>query len=611
MMIRRHAMPFGAEVLEAGGTRFRLWAPAAKRVHVRIEAPSGLADAAMKGAGGGWFEAVVEGAGAGARYRFVIDGEDAVPDPASRFQPDDVHGASEVIDPAGYTWRDEAWAGRPWEEAVIYELHVGAFTPEGTFRGAARRLDHLAELGVTAVELMPVADAPGARGWGYDGVYPFAPESAYGRPEDLKALVEAAHALGLMVLLDVVYNHFGPEGNYLHRYAPSFFTDRFATPWGSAIDFGGPASRPVRDFFIHNACYWIEEFHFDGLRLDAVHAIFDSSAPDILEEIAATVRGRAGGGRPIHLVIENDDNAARYLRGAPGERRGAFTAQWNDDVHHALHVIVTGEADGYYVDYADAPLGHLGRSLTEGFAYQGEKSRHRGRARGAPSGDLPVTAFVGFLQNHDQIGNRAFGERILALAPAAAVRAALAVLLLAPAPPLLFMGEEWGCAKPFYYFCDFGPDLAHRVTVGRRAEFAAFKRFADTEERARIPDPNDPATFRASVLDWTEPRRGEHREWLEFYRELLGIRRRDIVPIVAGDSRPRAGYRLLGKHTLFAEWRFAKGAHLTLVANLGGEAAEAPRRPPGRRLFATHPEKERGLVPWSVAWYVAGRRGRS
>lgn len=613
MMVRRHAMPFGAD-LEAGGTRFRLWAPSARGVDVRIEAPSGPADTPMTREAEGWFETTVCGAGAGARYRFVIDGTDAVPDPASRFQPEDVHGPSEVIDPAGYAWRDEAWAGRPWEEAVLYELHVGAFTPEGTFRGAARHLDHLADLGVTAVELMPVADAPGTRGWGYDGVYPFAPESRYGRPEDLKAFIEAAHGLGLMVLLDVVYNHFGPEGNFLHRYAPSFFTDRHQTPWGAAIDFEGPDSRTVRDFFIHNACYWIEEFHLDGLRFDAVHAISDSSSPDILEEIAATVGDRAGAGRAIHLVLENDDNAARYLQPGKDARRAPFAAQWSDDIHHALHVLITGERDGYYADYADAPLRHLGRCLTEGFAYQGEASGHRGgRRRGAASEHLPTTAFVAFLQNHDQIGNRAFGERIVTLAPAEAVRAAVALLLLAPSPPLLFMGEEWGCRRPFRYFCDFEPGLAEKVTAGRRNEFAAFIRFADEAQRVRIPDPNDPETFRAAVLDWAEPRRGEHRDWLEFYRTLLRMREREIVPMLKGDSRPRATYRLLGGGALSAEWRFRDGASLSVVANLDAEETTGPGRPPGRRLFSTRPLAEdddiRTLAPWSVAWFHEESRG--
>jgi maltooligosyltrehalose trehalohydrolase len=400
-----------------------------------------------------------------------------------------VHGASEVIDPGAFAWEDGDWNGRPWAEAVLYELHVGTFSPEGTFAGAQRRLDYLAELGVTAIELMPVGDFPGRCNWGYDGVLPFAPDASYGRPEDLKRLIQAAHRRGLMVLLDVVYNHVGPEGNYLHVYArDAFFTERHHTPWGAAVNFDGPGSELVRRFFVDNALYWLEEYHLDGLRLDAVHAILDDSPLHVLEEIAQAVREGPGRERALHLVLENDANQSRFLtRTAAGSPRW-YDAQGNDDIHHALHAILTGERHGYYGDNADVPHRHLGRCLAEGFAHQGEASAYRGgEARGERSAHLPPGAFVGFLQNHDQVGNRAFGERLPVLAPPDALTLATAILLLAPSPPLLFMGEEHAAAVPFLYFCDFGPDLAAAVTRAGGANSSA-SRGSQTQRRG-TPSP--------------------------------------------------------------------------------------------------------------------------
>lgn len=602
---RRHSMPFGAQVLDEGGVRFRIWAPKAQRVEVSLREGSVERLFPMSGEGEGWFGTVVDTAGDGSRYLFVIDGRHRVPDPASRYQPEDVHGPSEVVDPERWCWSDGDWAGRPWEEAVLYELHVGTFTPEGTFAAARRKLDHLTGLGVTAVQLMPVAEFPGARGWGYDGVLPFSPESAYGSPDDLKAFVQAAHAKGLMVLLDVVYNHFGPEGNYLHLYAPAFFTSRHHTPWGDAIDFEGEGGPWVRQFFIHNALYWLEEFHLDGLRLDAVHALFDDSAPGFLEELADEVCGRIGQGRQIHLVLENDNNAAHYLEchGPGGIKR--YAAQWNDDFHHALHVLLTGETRSYYADYASCPLRHLGRSLCEGFAYQGEKSGYRkGKPRGEPSRHLPATAFVGFLQNHDQAGNRPFGERIAALAPESALMAATALLLLAPSPPLLFMGQEWGSRQPFLFFCDFGPDLSASVTEGRRREFAGFPEFADEAARDLMPDPSAPATFRSSRLDWETADTPEGCRWLSLHRELLALRRREIVPRLAGLGRNEAEFSVGGR-TLSARWRLGDGARLCLLANLSAEPAGCPELPQGRMLFAVPGAMDAGrLPPWSVVWVL-------
>jgi maltooligosyltrehalose trehalohydrolase len=605
-MNRVHSMPFGAELLGDGSARFRLWAPSARSVALCIGRDSGEETIPLDGRPDGWCTAIAA-AEAGTRYRYRIDDDLYVPDPASRFQPNDVHGSSEVIDPTAFTWSDDDWHGRRWEEVVLYELHVGSFSPEGNYAGVHAHLEHLCELGVTAIELMPLADFPGRRNWGYDGTLLFAPDGQYGRPETLKTLVDAAHRLGLMVFVDVVYNHFGPDGNYLSLYAAPFFTDRHQTPWGAAINFDGDQSRVVRDFYIHNALYWLEEYHVDGLRLDAVHAIRDDSVPDILTELAQVVAHGPAQQRHVHLVLENDNNLARYLvRDATGH--ALYDAQWNDDVHHALHVIATGESGGYYVDYADAPLRHLGRCLTEGFAYQGEPSRYRhGAPRGESCADVPITAFVGFMQNHDQIGNRAFGERITELAPPERIRALSAVFLLAPSPPMLFMGQEWGTRSPFPFFCDFGPDLAQAVTEGRRKEFARFPEFADPEARARIPDPGDPATYAMAVLDWRELKRPEAGEWLAWHGEILRVRHREIIPRLA-NLPPRPGsFTVLAERGLAITWELNDGVRLTLQTNLSDTALESVKKPGGRIIYecaADEPWIGEKLSPWSVVWSI-------
>jgi 1,4-alpha-glucan branching enzyme/maltooligosyltrehalose trehalohydrolase len=590
-------MPFGAELLD-GGVRFRIWAPAAQRVLLHIEDRAPIEMAAQ---GGGFFQHVEQNAAAGTRYGFSFDDRAVrVPDPASRYNPDDVHGPSEVIDPDSFEWSDGDWSGRAWREAVIYELHVGAFTPEGTFAAAESRLDYLAELGVTAIELMPVADTPGRRNWGYDGALPFAPESSYGRPEDLKRFIEAAHARELMVFLDVVYNHFGPEGNYLHLYAPQFFTDRHATPWGKAINFDDADSRIVREYFINNALYWLEEYHFDGLRFDAVHAIADDSEPDFVSELATAVQLQTR--RTVHLVLENDNNAARYLlrdaRGGPL----AHTAQWNDDFHHAAHVLLTGETARYYQDYDNAGV-RLLRCLLEGFAYQGEPSRHRnGARRGESTAGLPFEAFVNFLQNHDQIGNRAHGERLWMLTAERSLRAAECLLLLLPTPILLFMGDEFHAPNPFPFFSDFSGDLAQAVADGRRREFAEF--FAG-EHDAAIPDPNDPATFDRAVLDWSALRRAEHSRALGRYRSLLALRREQLVPRLPA-TRGRGS--MLSDTAIEARWTLRDGAVLTVLANLGDTPAAIDTWPRGELLCATdetvRPPWPAAFPPWCAAWYL-------
>ncbi len=597
-MRRAHRMPFGTELLPDGSARFALWAPGAKQVDLELTAGPQRGRIVMPRAEDGWYQATVSAADETTRYAFRIDGKQVVPDPASRCNPDDVHGPSRLVDPLAYEWQDESWRGRPWHEAVVYEMHVGTFTREGTFAAAIERLDSLVALGVTALEIMPVADFAGRRGWGYDGVLLFAPEAGYGTPEDFKRLIDAAHARGLMVLLDVVYNHFGPDGNYLHVYAPQFFNPKHQTPWGAAVNFDGEHSRTVRDFYLHNVLYWLEEYHLDGLRLDAIHAIADDSAVHIVNELAQAVRAGPGRERPIHLILENDLNQARYLPRAADGSTPLSTAQWNDDIHHAIHVIATGETDGYYADYAQQPVALLGRTLAEGFAYQGEPSPYRdGELRGESTVQLPPLAFVDFTQTHDQVGNRAFGERLVHLAPEARLRALTACVLLAPAVPMLFMGEEFGAASPFLYFCDFSGDLAQAVTDGRRNEFGRFARFSDPAVRSRIPDPNDPETFERSKLDWASLVAPVHARWLDLYTELLSIRREQLVPLL-----PRAGrgeFRVDGAGRLAVQWPLGDGSALHLLANLTDAEVEAAPLPAGVVVYRSH-TIEQVLPPWSV-----------
>lgn len=598
-------MPFGASVRADGTVRFRLWAPSHAEIRMEIDAAPELLR--MHNRGEGWHELITDRARAGSRYRFVLPDGTRVADPASRFQPDDVEGPSEVCDPDAYPWTDAEWRGRPWREAVIYELHVGAFTPQGTFRSAIDRLDHLVELGVSAIEIMPIGDFPGRRNWGYDGVLPYAPDASYGRPEDLKALVDAAHARGLMVLLDVVYNHFGPEGSYLHKIAPKFFTDRHKTPWGEAVNVDGQDAGPVRAFFIHNALYWIGEFHLDGLRLDAVHAIVDASPVHLLRELAERVR-RAFPDRAIHLVIENEENqASRLVRDAAGHPRW-YTAQWNDDVHHALHAAATGEASGYYADYR-GQTERLGRALAEGFAFQGELMPYRGAPRGEPSADLAPTAFIAFAQNHDQIGNRAFGDRLTAIATPEAARAVAAVYLLLPQIPMLFMGEEWGAAQPFPFFCDFSPGLAEAVRTGRREEFARFPEFSAPETRERIPDPTAEGTFLSAKLAWADIGRQPHAEILAWHRRILAVRRAEIVPRL-DEIRAGGTYQVLGTDAVVVRWPLKESGALVLAANLSATPAAGFPPIPGRVIWREGDAGEDGTFgPFAVRWFVDGGSG--
>lgn len=540
---------WGPEPLADGTTRFGLWAPDADAIDIEID---GGAITAMARAADGWWSATLPVA-AGARYRFRL-GDTAVPDPAARAQSGGVHGLSVVVDHR-HEWRAAGWRGRPWHEMVILECHVGLC---GGFAELARQLPGIADLGITAIELMPIGAFSGARGWGYDGVLPYGVHEDYGTPAELKALVDAAHGLGLSVFLDVVYNHFGPDGNYLGLYAADFFDSAVHTPWGGAV---AVAREPVARYFIDNALLWLRDYRLDGLRFDAVHAIRDVA---FLDRMAAEIRA-ALPGRHVHLVLENETNDADRLH------REAFDAQWNDDFHNVLHVLLTGETHAYYADFADRPAERLARCLGEGFIYQGEGSpNHDGRPRGKPSAHLPPTAFVSFLQNHDQIGNRANGERLTALADPAKLRAATALLLLAPQIPLLFMGDAEGSETPFLFFTDFHDELADAVREGRRREFAKFPGFADEAARAAIPDPNAPATF-----DRSRPQPGPAADrWRALYRDLLALRRDRIIPHLP--DAQALGAEATGEAAVTARWQLGDGSVLGLAIDLADMPSPLP-----------------------------------
>jgi malto-oligosyltrehalose trehalohydrolase len=561
-----YPLSWGAQFLGRDEVRFRLWAPQADTVDLELAGKR----APMQRSEDGWFELVADGVAVGAAYSFLLPGGEYVPDPAARAQVSDVHGPSRLLDPSSYGWRNGAWRGRPWEEAIIYELHVGAFTPQGTFAAAREKLGYLADLGVTAIELMPVAQFGGNRGWGYDGVLPYTPHSAYGTPDDMKAFIDAAHDHRLMVLLDVVYNHFGPDGNYLHLYAGDFFHERRRTPWGKAIAY---ERAPVRGFFIENALYWLHEYQLDGLRLDAVDNIVDDlSEKELLVEIAERVRSEFPT-RQVHLTTEDNRNITRlHERGPTGEVQ-FHTAEWNDDFHNVAHVVLTGETEAYYSDFAEEPWKKLARALAEGFVYQGETSDHEGGVpRGAPSAHLPPTAFVDFLQNHDQTGNRAFGERLTTLTDQRRLELMGAVLLLSPHVPLLFMGEEYGETRPFLFFTDFHGELARTVREGRRAEFAKFSAFAGHGD---VPDPNAPETFLASKLDWSALDRDTGKETLGKTRKLLRVRREHLFPMLAA-ARGNSGSMLAAeKEAIAIDWQL--GQHrLSLRANFSSQPRHLP-----------------------------------
>jgi maltooligosyltrehalose trehalohydrolase len=597
----QHDMPFGARLREGGsGVVFRLWAPAARQAEVAIETGGATPELHPARADAqGWWECLVPHAAAGTPYRWRIDGQLLVPDPASRYNPEGPHGPSAVVDPRQFEW-DAGWTGRPWQEAVLYELHVGTFTREGTFAAAAERLRELADLGVTAVELMPVADFAGRFGWGYDGVLPYAPHHAYGTPDDLKRFVQQAHRLGLMVFLDVVYNHFGPDGNYLHAYAPGFFSKTHASPWGAAINFDGPDSGPVREFFIHNAVYWVQEYRFDGLRLDAVHAIIDDSAVHVLQELSERVR-TATAGRHVHLVLENEDNGYRHL--APAPQPGFYDAQWNDDFHHVVHVALTGETQRYYHDYGASTMDLLERCLTHGMIFEGSKRREGGareRVQAAPA--QPLSALVNFAHNHDQVGNRARGERLSELVPAQARLLPTLLALLTPAIPMLFFGEEWGAREPFLYFADWQGELREAVRAGRKREFG----HGDAQD---LPDPCSVHTFAASRPDPAAARAREGSAWLAEVKAALAARREWITPRQGQLLTGRHSAQRIGERGLAVQWRHEDGSMLCLELNLGDRPLQVEPQHLGpveaQPVFSHRvaPDTPRGTWPaYSARW---------
>ena len=582
---------------------FRVWAPRAGRAEVvlaaagpsaagpseagRGEAGRGERRLPMDRAGRGWWSASAADAGPGSAYAFSLDGGPARPDPRSASQPAGVHGPSIVVDHAAYTWSDDSWRGLPLTGSVVYECHIGTFSAEGTFDGAIKHLNHLADLGVDAVELMPVAEFPGSRGWGYDGVDLFAPQHAYGGPDGLKRLVDAAHARGLGVIMDVVYNHLGPDGNYLPEFGP-YFAAQHRTNWGAAVNFDGPGSDEVRRFVIDNALMWLRDYHCDGLRLDAVHAIIDDSATHILEELAAEAGALAAHtGRPLFLIAESDRNDPRYVRSRAAGGYG-LDASWADEWHHALHAVLTGEKTGYYADFGSLRL--LAKAMRQAWVYDGGYSPYRQRTHGRSPAGLDGGQFVVAVQNHDQVGNRAAGQRTAALISDGRLRVAAALLLTAPFVPMLFQGEEWGASTPFQYFTDHSDTaLGGAVSEGRRREFAAFG-----WDPASVPDPQDPATFERSRLDWAEPGRPRHAALLAWHRELIALRRQ--VPAL---TDPRLD-RVATDYDDQAGWLVIRRGPVIVAANLGVASwTFAAAAPPVHLLAASGPGAEttqRGLV---------------
>ncbi len=539
----------------------RVWAPLARAVDLVVGPDRETERRTMSAADDGWWEGVWPDVTAGTDYRFSLDGGRPIPDPRSAWQPTGVHGPSRLVDPAAATWSDDAWHPGPLSDALIYELHVGTFSPEGTFDGAIGRLDHLVSLGVSHVEVMPVNAFPGVHGWGYDGVALYAVHEPYGGPDGLRRFVDACHVRGLAVVLDVVYNHLGPDGNYLGQYGP-YQTDRYRTPWGEAINLDGPGSDEVRRFIVDNAIGWLRDYHIDGLRIDAVHALFDASATHILEELASEVGELSGElGRDLVLIVESDLNDPRLVRAAA---RGGYgiDASWSDDLHHAIHVALTGERGGYYEDFVGAP--DIVRAMTEVYVYAGRYSVHRRRRHGRPADGLEPGRFIGFSQNHDQVGNRALGERLAHLAGLDAARIAATLVLAGPFVPLLFQGEEWAASSPFQFFTDHqDPDLARAVGDGRKREFAAFGWQPD-----QVPDPNDVATFTRSRLDWTEIEVEPHASMVAWYRRLIELRR--------GLPGLRDGRRPTVRADLDAGWFVLDRDAVSVYVNLGPVAATVP-----------------------------------
>jgi maltooligosyltrehalose trehalohydrolase len=585
--------PVGAEVVAGGGVDFRVWAPDHRRVEVVLEERQpavegeGASAIELRAEADGYFSGLVIDAGPGTLYRFRLDGEGPFPDPAARSQPDGPHGPSQVIDPAGFPWGDDDWRGATLRGQVIYEMHVGTFTPGGTWAAAARELPELAALGISLIELMPVADFAGRFGWGYDGVDLFAPTRLYGEPDDFRRFVDRAHQLGIGVILDVVYNHFGPDGCYLTQFTKSYFTDKYANEWGEPVNFDGDDAGPVREFILSNAAYWIEEYHLDGLRLDATQQIFDASSDNILAAIAGRVRESARG-RATVIVAENEPQRTQLVR-APEDGGFGLDGLWNDDFHHSATVAATGRSEAYYTDYTGGAQ-ELVSAVKWGFLYQGQRYTWQRRRRGTPTFGLGREVFVDFLQNHDQVANSGRGERLHKLTSPAKYRALTGLLLLGPGTPMLFQGQEFGASAPFYYFADHQGDLAKAVRKGRGKFLAQFRTLATPEMQTLLTDPSDPATFERSKLDLTE--RDTHAAEYALHRDLIALRRGDPVLSQQG----KAGYdgATLSPHAFLIRWFSSDGEDRVLIVNLGGDLHYQPASEP---LIAPPVESH-----WELLW---------
>lgn len=579
-------IPLGATYLGEGRCQFCVWAPQAQRVEVRIVSqPERVVSLEQEK---GYHLASVEKVEPGSLYFYRLDGQKERPDPASHFQPQGVHGPSQVIDPA-FPWKDETWLGLSLQEYILYELHVGTFTPEGTLEAIIPYLAELKDLGITALELMPVAQFPGNRNWGYDGVYPFAVQDSYGGPAGLKTLVNVCHQQGLAVVLDVVYNHLGPEGNYLRDFGP-YFTDRYQTPWGQALNFDGPYSDEVRRFFVENALYWMREYHIDALRLDALHAIFDSSAQPFLQDLATVVHLEGERmERKVYLFAESDRNDVRFIR-HPDRGGYGLDAHWNDDFHHALHTLLTGEHAGYYLDFGS--LQDLAQAYEEGFIYSGQHSPYRQRRHGSSSHDLPAYRFVVFAQNHDQVGNRMLGERLSTLVPLARLKLAAGAILLSPFIPLLFMGEEYGERAPFLYFISHSdPALVEAVRRGRKEEFSGFA------WPGELADPQDEGTFLASKLQQELRSQGHHQMLREFYKELIRLRR--TLPALAFLSKKQIDVVSWEREKVLLLRRWQEEDEVFMVFNFGNLQIRVDLPVPAgpwRKLFDSEDDR----------WYGSG-----
>lgn len=595
---------------DPAGTRFRVWAPSAGQIDLAHERSNGRTYAPMSREEGGWWSLVTDEMRPGAGYGFRVDGA-LVPDPAARAQQSDVHGLSRLVEPQAYRWRTAAWTGRPWHECVFLEIHVGTFTPSGTFDAIIEKLDYLKETGITALEILPVAQFTGGRGWGYDGVLLYCPHAAYGGAEGLKRLVDAAHERGLMVFLDVVYNHFGPDGNYIPGYIPEFFHADVQTAWGSAIAYD---ETPVRDFMIQNALYWLDEYRLDGLRLDAIDSIKDTTDTPLVKELAERVRATITD-RHVHIMTEDDRNISWHIEREKDGSIPRVSGEWNDDFHHCAHVLATGEREGYYGDYEVISAEQIATALASGFVYQGEHSEHRKRDVGVSSVHLPPTAFVNFIQNHDQIGNRAFGDRLRSLASARSYDCLQTILLLAPQIPLMFQGDEFGDCNSFCFFTDFHGELAEAVSKGRKAEFASFAAFEDPQAAEVFPDPNDPVTFEISRVDWTNLRRPVNRRRHQVTQTLLGLRREIVFPLLE-NAPGDCGSALVDGRAFCVAWTLAPGKVYHCFANLSDETWDiedgllSPDIATASEVYANHKHtleslKTGSLPPYSVIFAMS------